>query len=48
MKINITMDLDDEFAEPEHPMGVTEDGHLAIQEALMEFGTNIEVTRAAE
>lgn len=46
MKISITMDLDDDYAEPDHPMGITEEGHIALQDALMGFGSDIQVTRA--
>jgi len=46
MNIQITMTLDPEYAEPEHPMGVTEEGHLGICDALMAFGSDIIVERA--
>lgn len=42
----ITMNVDDEFADPAHPMGVTEQGFEAITGALAEFGTDIEVEAA--
>jgi len=46
MKISITMDLDDELADPGHSMGITEEAHERLQEALGEFGTDIIVNRA--
>jgi hypothetical protein len=46
MIITITMDLDDDYADPEHPMGVTEEGHIGLQDALAPFGSNIEVSRS--
>lgn len=45
-KITITMVLDDDYAEPGHPMGVTEEGHDAIQDRLGDMGTDIEVAKA--
>lgn len=45
-KITITMDLDDEYADPDHKMGVTEEGYEGISEALSGFGTNIDVSAA--
>lgn len=40
MKIIITCDIDDEFADPDHEMGVTEAGYLAISDALMAVGAD--------
>jgi hypothetical protein len=45
MKIRITMVIDAEFADPEHAMGVTEEGFDAICDALDELGHDIDVTR---
>jgi hypothetical protein len=45
-KIRITMDVDDEYADPDHAMGVTEEGHLEISEALAPYGDDIEFERA--
>lgn len=39
------MDLDDEYADPGHQMGVTSQGYEQLCDALAEFGTNIDVTR---
>ena len=46
MKIIITMNVDPDYADPEHPMGVTEQGYDRITEALAELGTDIEVEQA--
>jgi hypothetical protein len=40
------MDLDEEYADPEHPMGITDEGHMALSEALMEFGSDITVKKS--
>lgn len=46
MKILITMNIDPEFEDAGHPMGVTEDGYNQISEALCELGSDIEVGQA--
>jgi hypothetical protein len=46
MKITITMNIDDEYADPGHKTGVTEAGHDAITDALAEFGDDIDVRNA--
>lgn len=46
MKILITLNLDDDYADPAHSMGVTEEGYNKISEALAELGGDIEVERA--
>ena len=46
MRITITMEIDPEFADPDHEMGVTEDGYREITEALEPLGTDISVARA--
>lgn len=46
MKIIITMDVDDSYADPAHPMGVTEEGYDKINDALADLGTDIDVARA--
>lgn len=48
MKIVITMDLEEEHADPGHPMGVREESYLAISDALMEFGSDVDIRRAEE
>ena len=45
MKIYITMDVDEEFADPSHEMGVTEEGYTAIVNALMGIGDDVDVHR---
>lgn len=44
MRIAITMDIDTEFADPGHAMGVTEAGFDAICERLCDMGTDIVVS----
>jgi hypothetical protein len=46
MKIIITMELDDDYADPGHSTGVTEEGYIKINEALSELGTDVDVSRA--
>lgn len=46
MKIGITMEIDDTYADPDHPTGVTEEGYARITGTLSELGTNIDVTQA--
>lgn len=46
VKITITMDLDDGYAEPDHKMGISEAGFTALLDALDRFGTNIDVAKA--
>jgi hypothetical protein len=48
VKIVITMDLEPEHVDADHPMGVTEKAYDAIADALMEFGSDIAVRRAEE
>lgn len=45
MKIKITMTVDDEFADHDHKMGVTEAAYESITDSLEHLGTNIEVSR---
>lgn len=44
-RITITMTIPDEIADPFHEMGVTEEGHLEIIEALMGIGDDIDIKR---
>lgn len=44
MKIVITMDVDDGWADPEHSTGVTEEGFIAIRDALDHLGTDIDIS----
>jgi hypothetical protein len=46
VKITITMEIDPEYADPGHDMGVTEAGYNAICDALGGLGTNIDVMRS--
>ena len=47
MKIIITMDIDDVLADPDHPVGVTQEGFDALIEVLGRFGHDIDVKAAA-
>lgn len=40
MKIRITMDIDDEYADPTHPMGVTNDGYELLVARLAALGAD--------
>jgi hypothetical protein len=42
MKIKITMDLEDEYADPNDPMGVTEEAYLEISSSLSSYGDDIQ------
>lgn len=46
MKIQITFDIDDELADPEHEMGVTDEGYEAIIDALGELGRDFQIRKA--
>ncbi len=46
MRIMITMDIDGEYVDPGHPIGVTEAGYDALTAALSSLGDNIDVSRA--
>jgi hypothetical protein len=45
VKITITMDVDDEYADPGHEMGVTEEGYVLIVNRLSSVGDDIDVKR---
>ena len=45
-KIVITMDVDSEYADPGHPMGLTAAGYEAIAGVLAVFGDNIDINAA--
>ena len=45
MKIYITMEIDNVYADPGHEMGVTDDGYMRIVNALMGLGDDIDVHR---
>lgn len=44
-KIKITMELDDDFADPDHPTGVTEEASESITDALNSFGFDIDIEK---
>ena len=46
MKIQITLDVDDEIADPADDTGLTEEGHDEVFEAVAQFGSNVEIKRA--
>ena len=41
MKVRIILDVPDEYADPDHQMGITEDGFLLLHDALSGFGFDI-------
>jgi hypothetical protein len=43
MKVRITMDIDPDYADPDHAMGVTEEGYETICDLLGQVGENIDV-----
>lgn len=45
MRIWITMELDDEFADPEHESGVKEGAHLSITTWLASYGDDIDIVK---
>lgn len=45
MRIWITMELDDEFADPEHESGVKEGAHLSITTWLGSYGDDIDIVK---
>jgi len=47
VKIWITMDIDPEYADPDHDMGVSEEGYNAICDALAGLGSDIDVRAEA-
>lgn len=38
-KIQLTIEVDDEYADPEHPSGLTEAGFEALSDAIVSIGT---------
>jgi hypothetical protein len=40
------MDVDDEYADPDHDMGITEQGYEQIMDALSGVGEDIDIRRA--
>jgi hypothetical protein len=45
MRIWITMELDDEFADPDHESGVQEGPHLSITSFLGAYGDDIDIVK---
>jgi hypothetical protein len=45
MKVQITLEIEDELADPDHPMGVTDEGYQQIVHALMGIGDDVDVER---
>lgn len=45
MKVRITMDIDPEWADSGHRMGVTSDGYERIVDALNAFGDDIDIEK---
>lgn len=46
MKITITMNLDEAYADPAHSMGVTEEGYEKISAPLGDLGSDVDIERA--
>lgn len=47
MKVQITMDVDSEWADPDHQMGVTSEAYERIIDALNAFGDDIDIEKAS-
>lgn len=47
MRIIITMDLEGEYADPDHSTGITEAGYEQLSGLLVEFGTDIDIKQDA-
>lgn len=45
-KVIITMEVDDDYADPDHEMGVTNEGYELLLRKLGSLGDDIEVRRA--
>lgn len=45
MKVRITMDIDPEWADSEHQMGVTAEAYERLVDALNAFGDDIDIER---
>jgi len=43
MRIKVTFEVDDEYADPSHEMGLTEEGYLLLSDAIP--GDDIQVER---
>lgn len=43
--IQITMDVDDEYADDSHEMGITEEAYERLIHALVGFGDDIDVKK---
>jgi hypothetical protein len=45
MKIRITMEVDEEYADSDHAVGITEEAYLGISEALSDYGMDIDIEK---
>lgn len=45
MRISVVVDLDDEWCEPEHVVGISEEAHEKIYDFMSEFGTVVNIIR---
>lgn len=45
MKVRITMDIDPDYEDPQHPTGVTNEAYDALFDALNSFGDDIDVEK---
>lgn len=48
MKVRITMEVADDIADPNHSMGVTNEGYERIVEALIPYGDDIDIKRETD
>lgn len=48
VKVRITLDVDDDYADPNHEMGVTSEGYERIIDSLRWLGDDINVELAGE
>lgn len=44
-KIQITMDPHDEYADPNHEMGITEEAYIELATLLAGYGDDVEIER---
>jgi hypothetical protein len=44
-KIRITMEIAEEYSDPDHEMGVTEQAYEEISDALMSYGDDIDIQK---
>jgi hypothetical protein len=46
MKIKITMDVPEEYADRDHPTGLKNDAYEALMDALMDHGDDVTIEAA--